>query len=366
MFAWVLDEPAHRAFAERRGYRASRSAHFLRLDLTAAALPEPPAVLPAGVELRPVSAFEADPRPLFEADAEASSDEPGDVPTDLDDYDDWLRHVWHAPALDRELSTAVLVDGRVAAFTAAHTDGATRYASAMTGTRRAFRGRGLAKLAKTVSLHRARAAGYTEAFTGNDSGNAPMLAVNKGFGYAICASEVRYTKTLAPQQPTTKRPAMKTLTVTLVKAGVTKISYPADLLADTGTRISVRAPWAAPGVRDFGFVQFEPGDVFTEHFWRDRWYAVKEVRSGAGVLKGWYCDITRPAVVRGGEVVVEDLDLDLWVSADGSDVRRLDEDEFAASGLAERDPEAAARAVEALDALEHQARSAPGLPALLA
>ncbi|MFD7031876.1 DUF402 domain-containing protein [Streptomyces sp. NPDC059917] len=154
--------------------------------------------------------------------------------------------------------------------------------------------------------------------------------------------------------------------MTLVKAGVTKIRYPADLLADTGTRVSVRAPWAAPGVRDFGFVRFEPGDVFTEHFWRDRWYAVKEVRSGAGVLKGWYCDITRPAVVRDGEVVVEDLDLDLWVSADGSRVIRLDEDEFADSGLAERDPEAAARATEALDTLERQARSAAGLRALLA
>ncbi|MDJ0385389.1 DUF402 domain-containing protein [Streptomyces sp. G-G2] len=118
-------------------------------------------------------------------------------------------------------------------------------------------------------------------------------------------------------------------------------------------------------MRDFGFVRFEPGDVFTEHFWRDRWYAVKEVRGATGVLKGWYCDITRPAVMSDGEILVEDLDLDLWVSADGSDVRRLDEDEFAESGLAGRDPEAAMRAVAALDALERQARSAAGLAALL-
>ena len=86
-----------------------------------------------------------------------------------------------------------------------------------------------------------------------------------------------------------------------------------ELLADDGTRITVRAPWAGEGVRDFGFVRFEPGDVFTEHYWRDRWYAVKEVRTGDGALKGWYCDITRPAVLDGGELVVEDLDLDLWV-----------------------------------------------------
>ena len=54
--------------------------------------------------------------------------------------------------------------------------------------------------------------------------------------------------------------------------------------------------------------------------------------------------------------VVEDLDLDLWRSADGTDVRRLDEDEFEESGLRESDPEAAAAAETALDELESLAR----------
>ncbi|PPS74204.1 DUF402 domain-containing protein [Streptomyces sp. MH60] len=146
------------------------------------------------------------------------------------------------------------------------------------------------------------------------------------------------------------------VSVALVKAGRTKIRYAATLLHDDGVRLAVRAPWAGDGVRDFGFVRFEAGDVFTEYYWRDRWYAVKEVRTAAGVLKGWYCDVTRPAVLTGTELVVEDLDLDLWRSADGTDVRRLDEDEFAGSGLADRDPGAAAAAVAALDELERLAR----------
>ncbi|MET9394993.1 DUF402 domain-containing protein [Streptomyces sp. NPDC006624] len=162
------------------------------------------------------------------------------------------------------------------------------------------------------------------------------------------------------------------LDVVLVKAGRTKIRYPAELLADDGTRIVVRAPWAGSGVRDFGFVRFEPGDVFTEYYWRDRWYAVKEVRSAAGMLKGWYCDVTRPALLSGSgsgsgsgsELTVEDLDLDLWLSGDGTDVRRLDEDEFAAGGLTETDPEAAAAALAALDELEALARE-HALPSLL-
>ncbi|MER5836789.1 DUF402 domain-containing protein [Streptomyces sp. NPDC002130] len=155
------------------------------------------------------------------------------------------------------------------------------------------------------------------------------------------------------------------LDVVLVKAGRTKIRYSGELLADDGTRVAVRAAWAGSGVRDFGFVRFEPGDVFTEYYWRDRWYAVKEVRSATGTLKGWYCDVTRPARRSGPELVVEDLDLDLWLSADGTDVRRLDEDEFAESGLGESDPDAASAALAALDELESLARGG-GFEALLA
>ncbi|MGW0121942.1 DUF402 domain-containing protein [Streptomyces sp. NPDC003327] len=156
----------------------------------------------------------------------------------------------------------------------------------------------------------------------------------------------------------------RSVEVTLRKGGRTKIRYPAEVLgAEDGARLSVRAPWAAEGVRDFGFVRFEPGDVFVEHYWRDRWYTVKEVWSADGALKGWYCDITRPAEIGPAGVVVEDLDLDLWVSADGSEVLRLDEDEFAASGLTASDPEAAERAVAALDELARLGRD--GLVRLL-
>ncbi|MFH0517184.1 GNAT family N-acetyltransferase [Streptomyces sp. M41] len=195
LFAWVLDEPGNRAFAERYGYRASRSAHFLRLDLANGELP-PRRPLPPGVELRTGADFAHDPRPLFELDAETTLDEPGDVDAEFTDYEAWLEETWRHPLNDHGLTSVVLVDGRPAAFSAARTDGATRYGTAMTGTARAFRGRGLAKLAKNDSLHRARAAGYTEAFTGNDTDNGPMLAVNKWFGYEICATEVRHVREL--------------------------------------------------------------------------------------------------------------------------------------------------------------------------
>ncbi|MFI6373264.1 GNAT family N-acetyltransferase [Streptomyces sp. NPDC050546] len=195
LFAWVLDEPENLAFAERNGFRASRSAYFLRLDLAAGTLP-PRQEPPAGVELRTAADFADDPRPMFELDAETTSDEPSDIDVEFRDYEAWLEETWKHPLLNRDLTMVALVDGRPAAFSVAYTDGGTRYATAMTGTARAFRGRGLAKLAKNDSLHRARAAGYEEAFTGNDTGNDPMIAINKWFGYEICAKEVRHVREL--------------------------------------------------------------------------------------------------------------------------------------------------------------------------
>ncbi|MGA5066679.1 GNAT family N-acetyltransferase [Streptomyces exfoliatus] len=195
LYSWVLDAPENRVWAERRGYAPSRSAYFLRLDLTTAELP-PLQEPPAGVELRTAEDFAADPRPLFELDAVTTADEPGDVGAELADYAHWLATTWEHPLLDRALTTVAVVDGVPAAFSAAQTDGLGRYATGMTGTSPAFRGRGLAKLAKNASLHRARAAGCTEAFTGNDAGNGPMLAINRWFGYEIGATEVRHVRTI--------------------------------------------------------------------------------------------------------------------------------------------------------------------------
>ncbi|MEV0412197.1 hypothetical protein AB0I68_15690 [Streptomyces sp. NPDC050448] len=104
-----------------------------------------------------------------------------------------------APAAKRHrLLVAETADGLVAGTAEAGLayDSPEPGRSAMTGTRRAFRGRGLARLAKTDSPRRARAAGCTEAFTGNDTGNEPMLAINTSFGYEVCATETRYAKQL--------------------------------------------------------------------------------------------------------------------------------------------------------------------------
>ena len=142
----------------------------------------------------------------------------------------------------------------------------------------------------------------------------------------------------------------------LTKGETVKLEYPAIVTFDDGTHVVIRAPWPDVPARDLGFARFEPGDIFTEHYWRDRWYSVKEVRDSGGSMKGWYCDVARPVQVGDGLLVSEDLDLDLWVSADRKTILRLDEDDFLSSGLSETDPEAAAAARDALAELQVLAR----------
>jgi GNAT superfamily N-acetyltransferase len=187
---------AAHAFATARGYRPGRIAHVSRCDLTGP-LPAVPAA-PPGIALRTAADFLDDPRPIHRVDVEGTRDEPGDLQLGDQGYESWLAEIWHRPDLDHRLTTVAVdtADGRPVAFAAAQTDGEGRYWSSFTTTRGAYRGRGIAKLAKADSLHRARAAGLGVAYTHNDAANAPMLAVNAWLGYRRCAAERTWTRDL--------------------------------------------------------------------------------------------------------------------------------------------------------------------------
>ncbi len=82
-------------------------------------------------------------------------------------------------------------------------------------------------------------------------------------------------------------------------------------------------------------VVFKTGDRFVEYYYTDRWYNIFVVHDrDDGRIKGWYCNIGKPAVFEDGTVSYVDLALDLWVATDGKQTV-LDEDEFEALGLDE-------------------------------
>ncbi len=70
------------------------------------------------------------------------------------------------------------------------------------------------------------------------------------------------------------------------------------------------------------------GDRFVETYYSDRWYNILEIHARKDDhLKGWYCNITAPAVIDGQVISYKDLALDLLVFPDGCQLI-LDEDEF--------------------------------------
>lgn len=173
--AWAQAESLD--FARDRGFAPSRELRYSMLE-TRLAPPAPAA--PDGVDVLPLSGL--DEHVLYAAYVAASADEPGDLPSDAISFDTWRYEVWDNLGLDKDASTAAVDGGQVVAFTLVKRDG-QRMWSDMTATLPEHRGRGLARLAKTVALHRAAADGVSVAYTSNDESNAPMLAVNARLGY---------------------------------------------------------------------------------------------------------------------------------------------------------------------------------------
>ncbi|MGD2177728.1 MAG: DUF402 domain-containing protein [Anaerolineae bacterium] len=127
------------------------------------------------------------------------------------------------------------------------------------------------------------------------------------------------------------------------------VSYPGDVLERSSDAIVLRTAWDREPV-DLGFVVLEPYDRWTETFYSDRWYSIFQIRASDGRLKGWYCNVSRPARITGDEVVAEDLALDLWVEPNGS-MQVLDEDEFTELDLLPEEREAAQKALRQLKAM---------------
>lgn len=125
----------------------------------------------------------------------------------------------------------------------------------------------------------------------------------------------------------------------------------------TGTLVDRGANWLRIEARFHGrdvvrdFVTFRTGDRMVEWYYTDRWYNVFEVYDKThGHLKGYYCNITRPAIITPDSISWPDLALDVWVSPQG-DILILDEDEFEALQL---DAETRAAALHAVDDLRQR------------
>lgn len=182
-------------------------------------------------------------------------------------------------------------------------------------------------------------------------------------------------------------------------AGAPAATYPAWLL-DDGDPLLVLAQWTRPTLV-LPYVTFAQGDLLLETFYRDRPYNIFSLYHGAGIdgelgervargrrpmpeaafdavldhwrralaledrLKGHYINISAPAVFdpAARTLTWRDLALDIWAPAAGAPLL-LDEDEYAALGLAASDPALHQQVQQAVAHLWQQAtlRSGPFAP----
>ena len=110
-------------------------------------------------------------------------------------------------------------------------------------------------------------------------------------------------------------------------AGEVTYEYDGELLRRDENSITLEALFDRADM-PFMEVVFKTGDRFIESYFTDRWYNIFAIQDRDDQrIKGWYCNVGKPAVIGDGILSYVDLALDLWVSADGKQTV-LDEDEF--------------------------------------
>ena len=184
----TTDEAASRSFATAHGFRHTRTIRISGVDPRTIE----PANAPPGVELRALG--ELDPRTVFELDAEAMLDIPGEVAIDASSFEQWLEDFWRHPDMDLDASVAALVDDKPVAFSLLRVGSGGQAVNDMTGTLRDYRGRGFASLVKRATLVNAARRGVALVSTDNHETNGPMLRVNEKLGYRPVGSLLSWSR----------------------------------------------------------------------------------------------------------------------------------------------------------------------------
>ena len=186
--ASTTPEEASQRLATAHGFRHTNTTRISGVDPRTIE----PWSAPPGVDLRPLAGL--DPRKVYELDAEAMLDVPGEVAMDDVSFEQWLEDYWRDPDTDLDASAAVVIGDRPVAFSHLRIAPDGRAVTEMTGTLRDFRGRGFALLAKRATLVNAATRGVALVSTENDETNGPMLRVNEKLGYRPIGSTLAWSR----------------------------------------------------------------------------------------------------------------------------------------------------------------------------
>jgi predicted RNA-binding protein associated with RNAse of E/G family len=127
------------------------------------------------------------------------------------------------------------------------------------------------------------------------------------------------------------------MTITIIKndhTGRETWRYTGQVIARGASWVQLEAIFNRPDLHT-PYHTFRRGDRFVEWYFSDRWYNIFEMHAvDDDRITGWYCNITRPAVLGEDTIYADDLALDVFVGPAGT-IAVLDKDEFAALPLDE-------------------------------
>jgi mycothiol synthase len=182
--AVVSDEdPESFGHAERRGFVEDRRETGVALRL--AEIEPPPVEPPEGIEIVTWAERPDLSRGIYEVAVEALPDIPGSEDEIVEPFEKWLVNDMQGSGDRPDATFLALAGDEVVGYakfsltaaqpTTAHHD--------LTGIKRAWRGRGIARALKATQIGWAKENGYEELRTRNDERNAPIRHLNREFGY---------------------------------------------------------------------------------------------------------------------------------------------------------------------------------------
>src|SRR5215208_902031 len=182
--SWVADDdPESLAWAERRGFSERWRERFVELDLST--FTPRPVEAPSGVEIVTWAERPDITRGLYEVACEALPDIPDSEDEQVEPFDEWLSVHMQGPQDRGDATFAAIADGEVVGWAKLSFSNARPHTPFhdLTGVKRAWRGRGIARALKHAQLAWAKEQGYRSLRTAMVQRNEPIRRLNEQLGY---------------------------------------------------------------------------------------------------------------------------------------------------------------------------------------
>jgi GNAT superfamily N-acetyltransferase len=173
------------AWAARRGFAEIGRNSLLALDLTRTARPTVDA--PDGIEIASWAERPGVEAGMYAVAREAYPDVPGEEDAKLASFEEWLAMDLQGAGDRPEATFVALSDGEVVAYAKLSLSRArpTVAMHDMTGVRREWRGRGIARALKAAEIAWALDNGFERLETQNEERNEPIRRLNERYGYVV-------------------------------------------------------------------------------------------------------------------------------------------------------------------------------------